>query len=311
LLFSAALHKYIANAVLDLHGHVAFAHHLACKDSGFDRSNWYGHRVIQTLRKLLFRETSEGPLPAVPHGERVFAVGDVHGRLDLFEALRDAIEVEIAGTPGLTPTVILLGDLVDRGADSAGVIAAARTWSERRRLHILFGNHEEMFLRSLGDVDVLRQFLRHGGRETLLSYGIPLKAYSSATLPEIQQLARKAVPIADIEFVAGFEDMISVGDYLFVHAGIAPGIPIEQQKAADLRWIREPFLSHAEDHGPVIVHGHTIASRPVVRGNRIGIDTGAYDSGRLTALVLEGTGRRFLEALDMDGAITVSSREAE
>lgn len=280
-------------------------------DCGFDRSNWYGHRVIQALRKLLFGEESSGARPAVPHDEQVFAIGDVHGRLDLFEALRNAIEREIAAVPHLTPTVILLGDLVDRGPASAGVIAAAREWSERRRLRILFGNHEEMFLRSLHDLDVLRQFLRHGGRETLLSYGIPPKTYSSATLPEIQRLAREAVPIDDLEFVAGFEDMVTVGDYLFVHAGVAPGVPIEQQKTTDLRWIREPFLSHPQDHGRIVVHGHTIAAEPVVRANRIGIDTGAYGSGRLTALVLEGTGRRFLEALDMDGAVTVSSREAE
>jgi serine/threonine protein phosphatase 1 len=315
LRFSAAPHKGVARV-----GPV-FAPAMWClrttrsealgKDSGVGRPNCYGRGVIQVLRKLLSRQPAGEWLPAVPHGERVYAVGDVHGRLDLFEALHDAIEHEIAGAPRLTPTVILLGDLVDRGPGSAAVIAAARAWSERRQLHILFGNHEEMFLRSLTDEDVLRQFLRHGGRQTLLSYGVSREAYASATLPEIQQLARKAVPIEDLEFIARFEDMVAVGDYLFVHAGIAPGVPIEEQKTADLRWIREPFLSHEEDHGRVIVHGHTIAPRPVVRGNRIGIDTGAYDSGRLTALVLEGTGRRFLEALDTDGAITVSSREAE
>jgi serine/threonine protein phosphatase 1 len=268
--------------------------------------------VIDALRKLLSREPSpDGTLPRVPRGERVYAVGDVHGRLDLFEAMRDAIEREIAAAPRLFSVVILLGDLVDRGPDSAGVLRAAREWSERRRIHILLGNHEEMFLRSFGDVDVLRQFLRHGGRETLLSYGIPREQYAAATLPEIQQLARRAVPLADLEFIVGFEDIMAVGDYLFVHAGIAPGIPLEEQKTNNLRWIREPFLSHAEDHGYVVVHGHTIAERPVLRPNRIGIDTGAYDSGRLTALVLEGTRRRFLEAREIDGAVTVSSREAE
>jgi serine/threonine protein phosphatase 1 len=176
---------------------------------------------------------------------------------------------------------------------------------------VLLGNHEEMFLRAFADVDVLRQFLRHGGRETLLSYGISRKRYAAAELTEIQQIAREAVPIEDIEFIAGFEDMVAVGDYLFVHAGIAPGVAMEDQKTTDLRWIREPFLSHADDHGRVVVHGHTIAGEPVLRANRIGIDTGAYESGRLTALVLEGTGRRFLEALDKNGAVTVSSRAAE
>jgi serine/threonine protein phosphatase 1 len=274
-----------------------------------------GAGVIEAIRKRLFGEPRRGgrkeALPAVPDGERVYAVGDVHGRLDLFEALRDAIEREIAEAPHLEPVVILLGDLVDRGPDSAGVLRAAREWGERRKLHVLLGNHEEMFLRAFSDLDVLRQFLRHGGRETLLSYGVPRKSYAAAELPAIQQLARATVPAADREFIAAFEDMIMVGDYLFVHAGIAPGVPIEEQKASDLRWIREPFLSHLEDHGCVVVHGHTISGRPVLRANRIGIDTGAYDSGRLTALVLEGTGRRFLEALEKTGAITVSSRAAE
>lgn len=267
--------------------------------------------MIQVLRRLLNRETPDGRLPAVPQGERVYAIGDVHGRLDLFEALRDAIEGEIAAAPNFTPTVILLGDLIDRGPDSAGVIAAARAWNGQRRLRLLFGNHEEMLLRSLNELGVLRQFLRYGGRETLLSYGISAKAYASATVPEIQQLARQAVPAEDLEFVAGFEDTVTIGDYLFAHAGVAPGVPLEEQKASDLRWIREPFLSHEDDHGRVVVHGHTITEQPVVRANRIGIDTGAYDSGRLTALVLEGTGRRFLETLETDGTITVSSREAE
>lgn len=241
----------------------------------------------------------------------MYAIGDVHGRLDLFEHLRDAIEREIAAAPRVSSTVILLGDLVDRGPDSAGVIAAARAWRERRKLHILLGNHEEMFLRSLTETDVLRQFLRHGGRETLLSYGIPREAYASATLPEIQQLARETLPAEDLEFIAGFEEMIAIGDYVFVHAGVLPEVPLDEQKSTDLRWIREPFLSSDADHGGVVVHGHTIADRPVVRANRIGVDTGAYRTGRLTALVLEGTRRNLLEALDANGAITVSSREAE
>ena len=267
--------------------------------------------MINALRKLLSRAPAEAPLTAVPPGKRVYAIGDVHGQIAQFEALRDAIDREIAAAPDLSPTVILLGDLVDRGPDSAGVIASARAWGTRQKVSYIFGNHEEMFLRSFDEADVLRQFLRHGGRETLLSYGIPKEAYALATLPEIQQLAREAVPAEDIEFISSFEDMIAIGDYLFVHAGVAPDVPLEQQRTADLRWIREPFLSSDADHGHVIVHGHTISDQPVVKANRIGVDTGAYRTGRLTALVLEGTRRRFLEALDIDGAITVSSREVE
>lgn len=267
--------------------------------------------MIEALRNLLFGPRPRTARPAVPRGRRIYAVGDVHGRLDLFEAMRIAIERDIAAAPDVHPTVILLGDLIDRGPDSAGVLAAARAWSERRRLHILLGNHEEMFLKAFDEIEVLRVFLRHGGRETLLSYGISKKKYAAASLPELQKLAGQLVPQADRDFIAGFEDMLEAGDYLFVHAGIQPGVPLEEQSERDLRWIREPFLSHAEDHGQVVVHGHTIAERPELRPNRIGIDTGAYHSGRLTALVLEGTGRRFLEALAKNGAITVTTRVAE
>lgn len=267
--------------------------------------------MIEALRKLLFGPRPRADRPAIPRGRRVYAVGDVHGRLDLFEAMRTAIDREIASARGLHSTVVLLGDLIDRGPDSAGVLAAARAWSERRRLHILLGNHEEMFLKSFDDLEVLKQFLRHGGRETLLSYGISKKKYAAASLAEVQKLANEQVPAEDRAFIATFEDMLEAGDYLFVHAGIQPGVPLTDQSEHDLRWIREPFLSHAEDHGQVVVHGHTITGQPELRPNRIGIDTGAYHSGRLTALVLEGTGRRFLEALAKNGAITVSSRIAK
>ena len=121
-------------------------------------------------------------------------------------------------------------------------------------------------------------------------------------------MMQAAVPEADRDFLASFEDMIAIGDYLFVHAGIAPEVPFEEQRRKDLRWIREPFLSHPEPHGAIVVHGHTISDEPVDRGNRLGIDTGAYSSGRLTALVLEGDTRRYIEAIEEDGTITAVPR---
>ena len=204
--------------------------------------------------------------------------------------------------------MILLGDLIDRGPDSAGVIAAARAWQQRRPVRILMGNHEEMFLDSLEDIEVLRPFLRFGGRETVLSYGIDRSAYVAAELPECLQMIRAAVPQEDLAFIRTFEDRIQIGDYLFVHAGIRPGLPLADQKVQDLRWIREPFLSHGEGHGLVVVHGHTIFEAPDVRHNRIGIDTGAWTSGRLTALGLEGTAQWLIEAEDSDGAIRTAQR---
>jgi len=256
--------------------------------------------MFQALKQI-FARNGDTAQPAIPPGQRVYAVGDIHGRRDLFEALVAAIDADDASAAPAETTVILLGDLVDRGPDSAGVVALARAWQTHRRVRILGGNHEEMFLRSFDEIEVLRQFLRHGGRETALSYGIDRAAFLQADLEEAQQLMRAHVPGEDLVFLAGFEDMVAIGDYLFVHAGIDPRLPIGEQRGHDLRWIREPFLSHPDSHGPVIVHGHTISDVPEDCGNRIGIDTGAFMSGRLTALALEGTSRRYLEAFEAEG----------
>lgn len=232
---------------------------------------------------------------AVPDGTRVYAIGDIHGHFDMFQRLADLIESDDAAAAPAQTTVILLGDLVDRGPQSAQVIRFAREWQSRRKVRILCGNHEEMFLRGLENEDVLRHFLMHGGKETILSYGLGEENYRQATLDELTEWMRNNLPAADLDFIRSFEDMISIGDYLFVHAGIAPEIALAEQSTGDLRWIREPFLSYPGAHGHVIVHGHTITRNPEDRGNRIGIDTGAYCYGRLTALVLEGTRRRYLE----------------
>jgi serine/threonine protein phosphatase 1 len=263
--------------------------------------------MLQSLKQM-FARRPDAPHAELPAGQRVYAVGDIHGRLDLFRALVEAIEADDAERAPAETLVVLLGDLVDRGPDSKGVIDLAREWQERRRVRILFGNHEEMFLRSMADIEMFRHFLRHGGRETVLSYGVDPGHFAQATLEEAQDLMREAVPARDVAFVKGFEGMIRAGDYLFVHAGIDPRVPLDEQREKDLRWIREPFLSHPEPHGVVVVHGHTICESVEDCGNRIGIDTGAFMTGRLTALVLEGSSRRFLEAVaGADGAIAVAT----
>lgn len=263
--------------------------------------------MLNTLRNL-FRATPAGLSAAIPAGERVYAVGDIHGRLDLFNALVRAIEDDDAARGSVRTTVVLLGDLVDRGPDSAGVIAAARAWQQRRNVRIIAGNHEEMMLLALDSEEVLRPFLRHGGRETILSYVADPRIYAEADFAGVQALMRSAVPPADLAFIRSFEDSIRIGDYLFVHAGIAPAVAPDEQRPGDLRWIREPFLSYEGDHGCVVVHGHTIAEEPVLRSNRIGIDTGAYYTGRLTALALEGTARWLIETSDEDGEVSVGTR---
>lgn len=265
--------------------------------------------MFARLKQLFSDNPVEAPWASVPPGQRVYAVGDVHGRLDLFDKLIEAIEEDDRVAGLADTTVVLLGDLVDRGPDSAGVIERAREWQQQRRVRILAGNHEEMFLQSFESEEVLRHFLRHGGRETVLSFGLEPEAFRAASLEEVRAMMDEAVPLEVREFIAGFEDTIEIGDYLFVHAGIDPALPLDEQPKETLRWIREPFLSHGEDYGKVVVHGHTIHEEVQDRGNRIGIDTGAFASGRLTALVLEGTQRRYLEtAQHADGTVVALPR---
>jgi serine/threonine protein phosphatase 1 len=274
---------------------------------------WHGYAsphqsiMIHAIKKL-FTPHPRRPLPAIPPGERVYAVGDVHGRLDLFDSLITAIEADDACRWPAKTTIVLLGDLVDRGENSAGVLASARALSKRRSTRIICGNHEEMFLRCFDDLELIPHFLRYGGRETLLSYGADGELLSNGTPEEIQQLFREFVPAQDIHFMQGFENLLVIGDYLFVHAGISPGEQLEEQRIKDMRWIREPFLSHGGDHGYIVVHGHTVSEETVVRSNRIGVDTGAYLTGKLTALGLEGAQRWLVETDDDDGIVTTETR---
>lgn len=264
--------------------------------------------MFDFLKKLFSKDEPEA-LPMIPDGQRIYAIGDIHGCDALFAALITAIEADDLAEGKAETLVILLGDLVDRGPDSAGVIARAKAWQSNRSVRILAGNHEEMFLRSFSDIEVLRHFLRHGGRETVLSFGVERAEYTTATLEEVQGMMGNRVPQNVRDYVEGFEDMISVGDYVFVHAGINPEHRMAEQKAHDLRWIREPFLSWQEPHEKLVVHGHTINEQPQDKGNRIGIDTGAYNTGRLTCLVLEGTSRRYIVASrDEDGVITAGPK---
>jgi serine/threonine protein phosphatase 1 len=263
--------------------------------------------MIASLRQL-FRPRSARLAPAIPPGERVYAIGDIHGRNDLFKALIAAIEANDAESTPAHSTVILLGDLVDRGPDSAGVIAAARACSQQRRVRYLIGNHEELFLAALEDADALRGFLRIGGRETVLSYPVDAAAFARADLDAAFELIRRAVPPGDVEFLGRGEDAIVIGDYLFVHAGIRPGVAVAEQNPSDLRWIRGEFTNSQEEHPQCVVHGHTISEEIEIRHNRIGIDTGAFYTGRLTALRLEGTDRTFLQTVEGDAGIVVETR---
>lgn len=261
--------------------------------------------MLNSIRQIFRRPKAPVKLTAVPEGERYYVVGDVHGRLDLFDALRQGIEEDDGASPQALSTVVLLGDLVDRGPQSAGVIAAAREWQALRPLRCLAGNHEEMFLESFEDRDVLRHFLKHGGRETIMSYGISRKKLDALTLDELQEEMAQLIPQEDRAFLQAFEELIVAGDYAFVHAGVDPLRAMDDQSRSDLLWIRERFLRHVDPLSHVIVHGHTIFEDIEDRGHRIGIDTGAFRTGVLTALVLDGTQRRYIQAVDIDGTITI------
>lgn len=254
-------------------------------------------QMLGKLRNIIGRSSSaKSRMPALPAGERVYAIGDIHGRFDLFEHLIATIDADDGARSRAHTTIILLGDLIDRGPASASVVARARELASTRSMHIIQGNHEEMFLHSRTRPAVLKEFLRFGGRETIASYGVPADAIERNDPAELQQLIQDMVPEADFSFMEDFEKMVRMGDYLFVHAGIRPNSRLDMQRGEDCRWIREPFLSDERDYGFVVIHGHTITEEPVVRSNRIGIDTGAVRFGTLTALGLQGTDRWFLQA---------------
>ena len=252
--------------------------------------------MLKSLRTL-FRNAPSGPRPAVPPGTRFYAIGDVHGCDRLFDALIEAIETDDAASAEADTTMVLLGDLVDRGPGSAQVISRAREWGQSRKVRYLAGNHEDMFLESFHDRGVLRHFLKHGGRETILSYPIKKSEYNKLELKELQERLHTLVPQEDRDFLAGFEELIVAGDYAFVHAGIDPARGLDDQSRKDLLWIRDRFLMHDAPFEKVIVHGHTIFEDVEAQDGRIGIDTGAFRFGRLTALVLEGETRRYIQAV--------------
>lgn len=249
--------------------------------------------------------------PAVPRSHRAYAVGDVHGRLDLLESLLALIENDVRKRQKIATSIVFLGDLVDRGPDSAGVVEFLRSYRpDFAKTLFLMGNHEEVMLRVLdGDADLLAQWMSFGGAECARSYGVDPADLRRMPSADAIALLNTRVPANHREFLASFADIISFGSYIFVHAGIRPGTAISEQVQSDLRWIREPFLGDKRDHGCIVVHGHTICEEVDLCSNRIGIDTGAYRTSVLTALGLERTKRWFIQTdgtmgCGADGAAT-------
>ena len=236
--------------------------------------------------------------PRVPDGHRVYAVGDVHGQDHLLADLLAQVEADIAARPGPEVTIVFLGDLIDRGPKSAEVVERLRTYRPIGvRTEFLTGNHEEVLLRILeGEGGLVGDWLRFGGAQCARSYGLRSSRLAKMSPTEAIETLRSTIPAEHQAFLASFADTLRAGDYLFVHAGIRPGVALGEQAQVDLRWIRGPFLNHSARHDVMVVHGHSITEQIDERAGRIGIDTGAYKHGVLTALVLEGNQRTFLQA---------------
>ena len=231
-----------------------------------------------------------------PKGKRAYAVGDIHGRDDLLELLITEIERDIASRPPADNYVVFLGDYVDRGPGSRAVIERLSSLGAAAFTPIyLIGNHEEVLLRLLaGERGLLASWLRFGGAECCQSYGLDPKKLGRQDERVALGSLRQAIPERHAEFLRGLVDTFRFGDYLFVHAGIRPGVDLREQSQLDLRWIRAAFLDDRTDHGFLVIHGHTISEAIDERPNRIGIDTGAYRSGVLSAIGLEGADRWYL-----------------
>ncbi|MCP5365233.1 MAG: serine/threonine protein phosphatase [Hyphomicrobiales bacterium] len=243
-------------------------------------------------------DTSGSQPPAeVPEGLRIYAVGDIHGREDLLIQMHALIRADARFSRGLKYKIVYLGDYVDRGAQSFDVIETLLydPFTDFKRV-FLKGNHEEMMLNFIaGPPGSL--WTSNGGLATLASYGVIAEDsfFFHRDLAEARRSLIAALPPAHRAFLNELRVYHTEGDYLFVHAGIRPGTALGFQDDRDLLWIRDPFLSSDADFGKRVVHGHTITAEPEVRHNRIGIDTGAFSTGRLTCLVLEGNSIRFLQ----------------
>jgi len=230
----------------------------------------------------------------LPDTLRIYAIGDIHGRADLLEVLFDKIAIAERERPKARSHMVFLGDYIDRGPDSHGVIELL--------LHglpaglagdFLLGNHEQMMLDALADEDALGLWIANGGAVALQSYARAARA--SGDRREEWVALRELVPPEHLDFLERLQFYVEYGGYCFTHAGLRPGVPLDRQDPHDLVWIRKPFLDHKGSFGRVVVHGHTPVPSPEVHPNRIAIDTGAVFTDRLTALVLEGERQEFIQ----------------
>ncbi|NJD34841.1 MAG: serine/threonine protein phosphatase [Betaproteobacteria bacterium] len=238
--------------------------------------------------------------PQTPADTVVYAIGDIHGRLDLLEKIQQRIANDAMQRAASRRQLVYLGDYVSRGPDSAGVVDRVRAWLPEGFERItLKGNHEDLLLRFIdGEIVTGRHWLDYGGLEAMAAYGVAiadLEARDDASVIAMHADLVARIPAAHLDFFRTLQISHRAGDYFFVHGGVKPGVPLPKQSDRDCMWIRKAFLNSNAEHGAMVVHGHSISEQPEIRRNRIGIDTGAYRSGVLTCLVLDGETRSFLQ----------------
>ena len=244
---------------------------------------------------VLRRLFSKAEKPSIPEGERIYAIGDIHGRLDL--TLKALDEIHRHNDSRVGSEVIFLGDYIDRGPDSAGVVEAITTDERLKEFRTTFlkGNHEATLLDFLEDAGVGPSWSQFGGQDALISYGVqpPLSKTDIDAWEECRQAFRDALPIEHKAFYAGLSLSAERGDYLFVHAGVDPNKPLSKQTEADYLWSREAFMTDGRRLDKVIVHGHTPEAKAHKDKRRVGLDTGAYQTGRLSVAYFEGEAVHF------------------
>lgn len=226
---------------------------------------------------------------SIPADIRIYAIGDIHGRADLLYEITQRIEDDLRRRPIKYAIEVYLGDYIDRGPDSKSVIDQLAVRLVEKRALCLRGNHEALLAEFLHDPSVIHHWSQLGAWETFSSYGVTVSDRDGTITPvDLHQSFLKVFPRAHELFLQCLRDSFCCGDYVFVHAGIRPGIPIELQEPTDLHWIRGEFLESTQSHGKYVVHGHTPVSHADIRSNRINIDTGAWMSGVLTCIAIEG-----------------------
>ena len=226
---------------------------------------------------------------SLPAGRRIYAIGDIHGSAQLMARLVDRILADAATRSKVRSTMVILGDFIDRGANSAAIVRSLYSQRSSDNLVVLLGNHESAMIAAYrGDEKALSFWLKFGGVDTLSRFGVDTREEDLSDIDVAMGLLRKSVPFELINWMENLPTSYRAGDYLFAHAGVRPGVKLNRQRPADLLWIRDEFLDSDDDHGAVVVHGHTPVEQVDFKPNRIGVDTGAYKTGILSALGLEG-----------------------